>query len=242
MLARCPRRPARRAQAFDQLVAAGAGDLLGERLHEHAPAAAGALVDVVDLERDPGVVGGRGDLRGVGADDDGVAVEHVVDRQDQRERPAREADAAELAGGQQRAALVGGQHDECRVALGAVPRRVLGRHGTPPRVRSYSHGRSHDPDAARAEGPGTDCDPRYGSARRLARSVAAPPTASTSTSYVAGSSANASDSSGTTCSRTGNGPARGGRRRRRRTAPSGPTGPGRRRPGRPRRPGIRARR
>ena len=48
-------------------------------------------------------------------------------------------------------------------------------------------------------------DHYYDSARRLRCSVTAPAVPSTSTSYVAGSSASASDSSGTTCSRTGNG-------------------------------------
>ena len=146
-----------------------ARDLLGERMHQHAPAAAGALVDVVDLEGDPRVVGGRGDLRGIGADDDGVAVEHVVDRKDQRERAARETDAPELAGGQELAALVGGQHDECPVPR-AVLRRILRCHGTPPRVRPRTtvagrHRRSPGP-----KGPAE----RYGSARRVGSSSTCP--------------------------------------------------------------------
>ena len=64
-------------------------DLTRDAGHAHAPAAVRERVDVVDLERDNGIAGGRIELRaGRRADEDTIAVEHEVHRQDHRQRAA----------------------------------------------------------------------------------------------------------------------------------------------------------
>jgi hypothetical protein len=83
------------------------GALGQDAADDHAPAGPGRLVDGVDLEGARLPFGGRIQLGPrVGAEDDQVLVDHVVDREDHRPAEVRQGEAAEVVPGQQPVALV----------------------------------------------------------------------------------------------------------------------------------------
>ena len=101
----------------DDRRALGAGQRLGGPEDEHAPATAGARVELVDLEAHLRVLRRRELRPGMGADDDRGAVEPEVDREDQRPVLGVDRQPADLGRGQEGVALVLGEHGEHRLPL-----------------------------------------------------------------------------------------------------------------------------
>src|SRR2546430_14614405 len=114
----CPRLHATGLGPFDQLSPVLAGHLFSEAAHEHAPATAGLLINVIDLEGHVRVVR-RGKLRAsvCAYRDHAGLIEGVVHRKDEGIMLGVDAQTPYLLRSQQLIAVVSAEHPQLRTVF-----------------------------------------------------------------------------------------------------------------------------
>lgn len=116
----CPRLHASGLGPFDQLGPVIARHFLSETAHQHAPATASPLIDLVHLERNVRVVR-RGELRtSICAYHDHAAIKRVVHREDEGIVLGIDTKTPDLLRGQQPVALIVAQDLQLGAALTCV--------------------------------------------------------------------------------------------------------------------------